>query len=266
MYDFDWTFPYPSQRMPVLAANVVADLAAAGRAGRPAHAAQRRQRRRRHRRHGDRVDRRRADDERHRLRRLCVALGWARAARTQRLRSRARGLDAGAIRRPDLHAHRRMGHRHGAGRGVRVGRPVAAFRQACRSPTCSHPPSSTQRAGFLVSPTVARQWASQLERFAGQPGFAQAFMPGGRAPRAGERFRFPAQAATLEEIARSAGESFYRGATRREDRRGQPRAGRRDDCRGPGCARSRLGRAGRARPTGACACMRSRPTARASRH
>jgi gamma-glutamyltranspeptidase/glutathione hydrolase len=67
------------------------------------------------------------------------------------------------------------------------------------------------RAGFLVSPTVARQWANQIERFAAQPGFAQAFMPGGRAPRAGEVFRFPEQAATLEEIARTGGESFYRG-------------------------------------------------------
>jgi gamma-glutamyltranspeptidase/glutathione hydrolase len=66
-------------------------------------------------------------------------------------------------------------------------------------------------SGFLVSPIVARQWAAQLERVGGQPGFARAFLPDGRPPRPGERFRFPAQAATLEEIARSGGESFYRG-------------------------------------------------------
>jgi gamma-glutamyltranspeptidase/glutathione hydrolase len=66
--------------------------------------------------------------------------------------------------------------------------------------------------GFLVSPTVARQWENQLERLRGQPGFAEAFMPGGRAPRAGELFRFPAQARTLREIAQTGGESFYRGA------------------------------------------------------
>jgi gamma-glutamyltranspeptidase/glutathione hydrolase len=66
-------------------------------------------------------------------------------------------------------------------------------------------------SGFLVSPIVARQWVAQLERVGGQPGFAQAFLPNGRPPRPGEQFRFPAQAATLEEIARSGGESFYRG-------------------------------------------------------
>jgi len=65
--------------------------------------------------------------------------------------------------------------------------------------------------GFLVSPTVARQWEGQIERFAQQPGFAEAFMPGGRAPRAGEVFRFPDQARTLRAIADSRGESFYRG-------------------------------------------------------
>jgi gamma-glutamyltranspeptidase/glutathione hydrolase len=68
------------------------------------------------------------------------------------------------------------------------------------------------RNGFLVSPTVARQWADQIPKFAMQPGFAQAFMPEGRAPHPGEVFRFPAQATTLEDIARTGGESFYRGA------------------------------------------------------
>ena len=66
--------------------------------------------------------------------------------------------------------------------------------------------------GYLVSPTVARQWESQVPRFLSEPGFAEAFMPGGRAPRAGEVFRLPAQARTLEQIAETAGESFYRGA------------------------------------------------------
>jgi gamma-glutamyltranspeptidase/glutathione hydrolase len=66
--------------------------------------------------------------------------------------------------------------------------------------------------GYLVSPMVARQWAGQIERFADQPGFGQAFMPGGRAPGAGERFRFPEQARTLRQIADTGGEAFYRGA------------------------------------------------------
>jgi len=67
------------------------------------------------------------------------------------------------------------------------------------------------RNGFLVSPIVAAQWAAQVPVFAGQPGFAEAFMPGGRAPKPGEIFRFPDHAATLERIAATHGEAFYRG-------------------------------------------------------
>ncbi|HTS52854.1 MAG TPA: gamma-glutamyltransferase, partial [Burkholderiales bacterium] len=66
--------------------------------------------------------------------------------------------------------------------------------------------------GFLVSPTVARQWQNQAPQLIDQPGFAQAFMPQGRAPGAGELFRHPAQAGTLRTIAESRGEDFYRGA------------------------------------------------------
>lgn len=68
------------------------------------------------------------------------------------------------------------------------------------------------RNGFLVSPTVARQWAMATQVLATQPGYAAAFMPGGRAPKAGERFALADQARTLESIAASRGESFYRGA------------------------------------------------------
>ncbi|OMC40489.1 gamma-glutamyltransferase family protein [Mycobacterium sp. IS-1264] len=67
------------------------------------------------------------------------------------------------------------------------------------------------RDGFLVSPTVAEQWAAQVPLFKEQPGFAEAFMPGGRAPKAGERFRFPDHAATLEKIAATGGAAFYLG-------------------------------------------------------
>jgi gamma-glutamyltranspeptidase/glutathione hydrolase len=67
------------------------------------------------------------------------------------------------------------------------------------------------RNGFLVSPTVAAQWAAQLPLFASQPGFAEAFLRDGRAPRAGELFTLPEHAATLEKIAATNGESFYRG-------------------------------------------------------
>jgi gamma-glutamyltranspeptidase / glutathione hydrolase len=67
------------------------------------------------------------------------------------------------------------------------------------------------RNGFLVSPTIAEQWAAQVPLFKAQPGFAEAFLPAGRAPRPGELFRFPDHAGTLEKIAASNGEAFYRG-------------------------------------------------------
>jgi gamma-glutamyltranspeptidase / glutathione hydrolase len=73
------------------------------------------------------------------------------------------------------------------------------------------PAISYGRNGFLVSPTVAAQWEAQVPLFATQPGFAGAFMPGGRAPKPGELFRFPDHAATLEKIAATNGEAFYRG-------------------------------------------------------
>jgi gamma-glutamyltranspeptidase/glutathione hydrolase len=67
------------------------------------------------------------------------------------------------------------------------------------------------RDGFLVSPTIARQWAAQVPELKAQPGFAEAFLPNGRAPQPGELFRFPDHAATLEAIARTKGEAFYNG-------------------------------------------------------
>ncbi|BBX76097.1 gamma-glutamyltransferase family protein [Mycobacterium shinjukuense] len=73
------------------------------------------------------------------------------------------------------------------------------------------PAISYGRNGFPVSPTVAEQWAAQVPVFADQPGFAEAFMPGGRAPKPGELFRFPDHAATLEQIAATNGEALYRG-------------------------------------------------------
>ncbi len=67
------------------------------------------------------------------------------------------------------------------------------------------------RNGFAVSPTIARLWAAGSERLGRQPGFADHFMPDGRPLRAGEIFKSEAQADTLEQIADSHGEAFYRG-------------------------------------------------------
>ncbi|WP_290649385.1 gamma-glutamyltransferase family protein [Aquisalimonas sp.] len=65
--------------------------------------------------------------------------------------------------------------------------------------------------GFPVSPVIATLWANGAREMREQPGFADALMPGGQPPRAGERFTNPDQARTLQRIAASRGEDFYHG-------------------------------------------------------
>lgn len=65
--------------------------------------------------------------------------------------------------------------------------------------------------GFMVTPAIQRKWAAAIPLLKNQPGFAQAFMPHGRAPEVAESFSFPAAARSLERIAESRGEAFYRG-------------------------------------------------------
>ncbi|MBN9024279.1 MAG: gamma-glutamyltransferase family protein [Rhizobiales bacterium] len=78
--------------------------------------------------------------------------------------------------------------------------------------TLAAPAIRYARDGFPVSPIIARLWQMGGRLLGEQPGFADAFLPEGRAPKAGERFRNPALAATLEAIVETEGESFYRGA------------------------------------------------------
>jgi gamma-glutamyltranspeptidase/glutathione hydrolase len=67
------------------------------------------------------------------------------------------------------------------------------------------------RDGFQVTPTIAALWRAGGERLGGEPGFAEVFLPAGKAPAAGERVAMPGHGATLERIAASQGEAFYRG-------------------------------------------------------
>ncbi len=66
------------------------------------------------------------------------------------------------------------------------------------------------RNGYAVSPITARAWAAAPAEFRQQEGF-NLFLPGGRSPAPGQWFTFPDQANTLESIAATRGESFYRG-------------------------------------------------------
>ncbi len=67
------------------------------------------------------------------------------------------------------------------------------------------------RNGHLVSPITATSWARQAGMIS-EADFQRDFVVNGNAPRAGEKWIFAAQANTLEEIAATGGESFYRGA------------------------------------------------------
>ena len=69
------------------------------------------------------------------------------------------------------------------------------------------------REGFIVPPGVAHKWGLHVERLRHQPGFADAFLPQGRAPQAGERFRHAALANTLARIATQGAAEFYEGET-----------------------------------------------------
>ena len=65
--------------------------------------------------------------------------------------------------------------------------------------------------GYALAPVVAHKWAAAIPELRDQPGFAQIFMPHGRAPAIGEMFRFQAAAKTLKKIAKSGIREFYEG-------------------------------------------------------
>jgi len=67
--------------------------------------------------------------------------------------------------------------------------------------------------GYAVPVVVQGKWAAAaaLPELTGQPGFAETFLPHGRAPHVGEHFALPAAARTLRLIASTQGEAYYRG-------------------------------------------------------
>ena len=67
------------------------------------------------------------------------------------------------------------------------------------------------RDGYAVSPVVAEKWAAAEKVLPHDLGFAEHFLPRGRAPVAGEMWSCPAMAQTLESIAATRGDAFYRG-------------------------------------------------------
>jgi len=68
------------------------------------------------------------------------------------------------------------------------------------------------RDGFPVTPIIAAQWADQTAFLQRDSAAAATYLPGGRAPKAGEWFQNPDYARTLQEIADSGIGTFYGGA------------------------------------------------------
>ena len=64
--------------------------------------------------------------------------------------------------------------------------------------------------GYAVSELIAAAWQASVEKLLAQPS-GQAYLSNGGAPRAGQVFRLPDLAATLEAIAEGGAEAFYAG-------------------------------------------------------
>ncbi len=207
---FTWDFPYPSQRMPLLAKNVVAtSQPLAAQAGLQALA-----------RGGNAVD---------------AALAAAITLTVVEPTANGIGSDAFAIlwdgeKLVGLNASGRApagwtperfkGHAEMPAKGwdaVTVPGAVSAWVALSQRygklpfPDLFQAAIRYARDGFMVSPITAMSWARQAPNFKDFSEFAWTFLPKDRAPRAGERFYCPQQAETLEEIAATKGESFYRG-------------------------------------------------------
>ncbi|MFI5444371.1 gamma-glutamyltransferase family protein [Polaromonas sp. UC242_47] len=66
--------------------------------------------------------------------------------------------------------------------------------------------------GYLIPTVVQQKWAAATGELKSQPGFAQSFLPWGRAPEIGELFQFKAAAKALRAIAETKGAAYYGGA------------------------------------------------------
>lgn len=73
------------------------------------------------------------------------------------------------------------------------------------------PAIRSARGGFPLSPVIADAWAISARRFAREPAFTDVFTIDGAAPAAGQVFRNPALADTLQRIADQGREGFYQG-------------------------------------------------------
>ncbi|MEN9780925.1 MAG: hypothetical protein RL014_2073 [Pseudomonadota bacterium] len=65
--------------------------------------------------------------------------------------------------------------------------------------------------GYLMPVVVQQKWEAATEELRNLPGFAESFLPWGRAPKVGELFQFKGAARGLRAIAATKGQAFYGG-------------------------------------------------------
>jgi gamma-glutamyltranspeptidase/glutathione hydrolase len=70
--------------------------------------------------------------------------------------------------------------------------------------------------GYAVSQLIARGWAGSTKKMSRYPNSPRVWLPGGRAPRAGEIFRNPEVAATLRRIGEEGVDVLYQGDIARQ--------------------------------------------------
>ncbi len=196
---------------------------------------------------------------------FALDLGRHDAARPERVRPLAGVMVARPLR----------GARRDAERKAGTASPFPARSppgRRCRPASASLPFDALLRAGrrrtrargSSCRPSWRGQWQAQVPRLGSQPGFAEAFLRNGRAPTAGERFRFPEQARDARGDRRHDRRVVLSRSPGRDDRRLRERRGA--DGRRP---RQRISPTGSSPPRSriaVTACTRSRQTARGSRH
>ena len=240
--------------------------AGVGRGAARAAAGRQRDRRRGHGRR--RPGRCRADDERPRRRSLRHRLrpeGEA-GARPQRQRTRAGRGDAGRVQA----SQSRPTFPYRGVLSVSVPGVVDGWNELLTKhgtitlARALEPAIGYARDGFAVSEIIAGQWQAEEALLAQDPAAAATFLPGGKAPAAGDVFRNPRLASTLEQIAKGGRDAFYRGAIAQSDRRRHDGARRPADRGRPGGAYDPTGSSRSRRAIAATTSSSCRPTRRAS--
>lgn len=70
--------------------------------------------------------------------------------------------------------------------------------------------------GFPVTEIIASYWQNSAKSLKDKPGFAEVFMPGGKAPTKGDIFKNPALANIFKLILKEGKDAFYKGSIARE--------------------------------------------------